>query len=206
MNFDDIKAAWDSDHSDPVETPTSVAHLKSLQTPVENLRQSMRTEVYVQVVSLLILGVFPIKYFERIFIAPFYGMYFIIVLITIYYYSKFYLFYKGLSHNTLRSKDNLYALYYETKLSIEMYRSFNYTTIPFVLMGVAMAVASNDNPKIRGVFDLIQVQQWVAIEVVAFFILLVLAAMGVTEIWIRLNYIYYLEQIKKVLDEFKENV
>ena len=40
-----------------------------------------------------------------------------------------------------------------------MYRSFNYTTIPFVLMGVAMAVASNANPKIRGVFDLIQVQQ-----------------------------------------------
>lgn len=87
-----------------------------------------------------------------------------------------------------------------------MYRSFNYTTIPFVLMGVAMAVASNANPKIRGVFDLIQVQQWAAIGVVAFFILLVLAAMGITEIWVRLNYMQYLGQIKKVLDEFRENV
>jgi hypothetical protein len=207
MNFDDIKAAWNNDSDDRVEVPASVTRLKSLRLPVEKLRRKMRYEFNIQFISLVIIGVLPIRYFKPILIVPYYALYFVVVVISVYYFSRFYIFYKSLSSNTLRSKDNLYALYYEARLNIEMYRSYTYTLIPFMVICMVMGMECRTvDPKMQQtMLDAILMRQSAVISLVPRFILMLLFMMGLTEMKIRYSYMPHLEQIKKVLDEFKEN-
>lgn len=206
MNFDDIKSAWDSEENDPVVVPSSVDQLKTLQLPIEKLRKNMKAEFYLQLVTLIFFGFCPrYAYFSPALVVPFYGVYFVGVAISIYYFSKFHLFYERLSAPTLRSKDHLYELYYEARLNIEMYKSFAYTLIPLALIGVVLHTVSTQNEKLKVIFQGALIYQWVAVLLVGSFLFTVLLIMVVTELWVRFYYGRYLKQIKIVLDEFKEN-
>ncbi|MGO4289018.1 hypothetical protein [Chitinophaga sp. RAB17] len=206
MNFDDIKSAWNSEEEDHVVVPSSVDQLKTLQTPIEKIRTNMQYEFYIQLFALVVIGFVPrYTYFNPVLVIPFYVVYFVALIISGYYFFKFYLFYKRLSTNTLRSRDHLYALYYEARLNIEMYKSFAYTLIPLALIGAALYVVSQPDGKLKDVFQIAVTRQGVAVSLVVLFLLVVLLIMVITELWVRSYYGRYLDQIKRVLDEFKEN-
>jgi len=207
MNFDDIKSAWDSEENDPVEVPSSVDQLKTLQLPIEKLRANMKLEFYVQLFSLILIGFLPrYTYFSPVFIIPFYAVYIVSLAISVYYFSKFYLFYKDISAVTLRSKDNLYALYYEARLNIEMYKSYAYTLIPFSLIVLVMHMVSRKDEKLKTIFQFTLDNQLMALALAALFIIGILSVMLITEWWVKTYYGKYLKQIKAVLEEFNESV
>lgn len=205
MNFDDIKSAWSNDNDDNVVVPSSVDQLKTLQLPVEKLRSNMKIEFYVQLFSLILIGFLPrYTYFAPVLIIPFYVVYFVAVAISVYYFFKFHLFYKQLNTATLRSKDRLYALYYEAKLSIEMYKSYAYTLIPFALLEMAMHMASRQDSKMKAVFQAAVTNQAIAITMVSVFLTMLLLLMAITTFWVNSYYGKYMKQIGEVLEEFKE--
>lgn len=206
MNFDDIKSAWNSEEEEHVEVPASVAQLKTLQLPIEKLRSNMKMEFYVQLFTLMLIGFLPrYTYFSPVFIIPFYAVYIVSVAISVYYFSKFYLFYKDISSVTLRSRDNLYALYYEARLNIEMYKSYAYTLIPFSLIVLVMHMVSRKDEKLKTIFQFTLDNQLMALALATLFIIGILFVMIITEWWVKIYYGKYLKQIKIVLDEFKEN-
>jgi hypothetical protein len=206
MNFDDIQSAWNSDNDDRVVVPSSVDQLKTLQLPIEKLRTNMKLEFYVQLFSLILIGFLPrYTYFSPVFIIPFYAVYIVSMAISVYYFSKFYLFYNSISSVTLRSKDNLYALYYEARLNIEMYKSYAYTLIPFALIVLVMYMVSRQDEKFKLIFQATRDHQMMAIAISVVFIIGIVSIMVITEYWVKTYYGKYLKQIKKVLDEFKEN-
>jgi hypothetical protein len=207
MNFDDIKSAWDSEENDHVAVPSGVDQLKTLQLPIEKLRTNMKWELNLQLATLVIIGFCPrYTYFSPVLIVPFYAVYFVAVVISIYYFSRFYLFYERLGAATLRSKDHLTELYYEARLNIEMYKSFAYTLIPLALIGVALHMASSPDEKLKLIFQAALTHQWVAVLIVGLFLFVMLMIMVVTELWVKAYYGRYLKQIKIVLDEFRENM
>ena len=206
MNFDDIKSAWDSEDNDHVEVPSGVGQLKTLQLPIEKIRTNMKWEFYLQLITLIFFGFCPrYTYFSPALVVPFYAVYFVALTISVYYFSKFHLFYERLGTATLRSKDHLYELYYEARLSIEMYKSFAYTLIPLALIGVSLHMASTQDEKLKVIFRAALIYQWVAVLLVGLFLFAMLMIMVVTEFWVRFYYGRYLKQIKIVLDEFREN-
>ena len=207
MNFDDIKSAWNNDNHDHVVVPSSVDQLKTLQLPVEKLRNNMKIEFYVQLLSLIFIGFLPrYTYFNPVLIIPFYAVYFVAVAISVYYFFKFHLFYKQLDTATLRSKDSLYVLYYDAKLSIEMYKSYAYTLIPFALLELAMHMVSRQDSKMKAVFQAAVTNQTIAMILVGIFLGMLLLLMVITTLWVNSYYGKYMKQIGKVLEEFKEAV
>jgi hypothetical protein len=207
MNFDDIKSAWNNDNEgDNVVVPSSVNQLKTLQLPVEKLRKAMQMEFFVQLFSLVLIAftpkIFPLS---PVMVVPFYAVYLVVIAISVQYYYKFRTFYKSLGTNTLSSKDNLYALYYEAKLNIEMYKAYTYTLIPFALIVGVMYIVSNKSSEIINLLAKAADHRGIAVGLAVSFVLMVLMITTLTETWIKQSYGKYLKQIGQVLEQFKEN-
>jgi hypothetical protein len=202
MNFDDLQSAWKNDQGDHVVIPDSVAKLRSVATPVERIRKNMRREFIVMI--CLIIGFAFVPTMDKkgaLAPVPFYSMYAAMIILTIFYFVKFYLFYKRLNATTLSSKDNLYAVYYDIKLNIEMYRSFNYSIIPLLLLYQVMAVMSLPPVKLAAFNE--RSTYLITMSAIAF-----VFAIGImiffVELWVHYSYGKYLEQVRKILDELKE--
>lgn len=207
MNFDDIKSAWNNDNGgDKVVVPSSVDQLKTLQLPVEKLRKTMQFEFFVQLLTLLLVAFLPrIFPLTPVMVIPFYAIYLVVIAISVKYYYRFRTFYKSLVTNTLSSKDNLYVLYYEAKLNIEMYKAYTYILLPFSLIIGVMYIVSNRSSEIAIVLAKAVDHKGIALALAAAFIFLVFVVTAVMEAVIQEMYGRYLVQIGKVLEQFKEN-
>ncbi|MBO9727994.1 MAG: hypothetical protein J7623_05090 [Chitinophaga sp.] len=206
MNFDDIKSMWNNDEGEGAVVPNSVDQLKTLSLPIEKIRKNMRLEFYIQLITMVLIGFLPtFGYIGQLAVVPFFIIYFVAVIITIYYFSRFHIFYKQLNTNLLRSKDHLYELYYEGKLNVEMYKSFAYTLIPLFFMGEGLHLMSIYGARTRELLQMAQTHQWKAALLIGTFLFLVLVTMLGTNLWAKAYYGRHLDQIKMVLNEFKEN-
>lgn len=200
MNFDELQSAWHSDKGNDIVVPDSVTKLRSVATPVQRIRKNMRMEFVVML--CLIIGIpFLRVMYKELAPMPFYAMYVALIILTIFYYIKFYLFYKRLDAATLNSKDSLYEVYYDIKLNIEMYRSFNYSVIPLLLLYQVMVIMSLPPVK-AAAFASRQAYFIVIFSIV--FLFVVVIAIAFVELWIKYFYGNYLQQVQKVLNELKE--
>jgi hypothetical protein len=202
MNFDELQSAWQSDKGNDIVVPDSVTKLRSVTTPVQRIRRNMRREFIVMICLVIACAFFPLIYTEQeLARGPFYAMYTALIIINIFYYVKFYFFYKRLNTTTLTSKDSLYAVYYDIKLNVEMYRCFNYSVIPLVMLYQVMVIMGLPPVK-AAAFESRQI--YFIIMFCLMFLFFIAAMIIFVEWWIRYFYGNYLRQVQKVLDELKE--
>jgi len=201
MNFDELQSAWHSDKGNDIVVPDSITKLRSVATPVQRIRKNMRMEFVVMLCLIIGIPFFRVAFKTQLAPIPFYAMYIALIILTFFYYIKFYLFYKRLDAAALTSKDSLYEVYYDIKLNIEMYRSFNYSVIPLLLLYQVMVFMSL--PPVKAA-EFANRQAYFIIIFSITFLLVVILAVALVEIWIRFFYGNYLTQVRKVLDELKE--
>lgn len=201
MNFDELQSAWHSDKGNDIVVPDSVTKLRSVATPVQRIRRNMRKEFVVMLGIIIAFPFFPLTLAKDLARGPFYAMYVAMIILTLFYYVKFYLFYKRLNAATLNSKDSLYEVYYDIKLNIEMYRSFNYSVIPLLLLYQVMVVMSL--PPVKAAAFASRQAYFIVIFSIAFLFAVVIA-IAFVELWIKYFYGDYLQQVQKVLNELKE--
>jgi hypothetical protein len=201
MNFDELQSAWHSDKGNDIVVPDSVTKLRSVATPVQRIRKNMRIEFVVMLCLVIGIPFFRTAYEEQLAAMPFYALYIALIILTIFYYIKFYLFYKRLDAATLTSKDSLYEVYYDIKLNIEMYRSFNYSIIPLMLLYQVMVILSL--PPIKAAAFASRQAYFITVFSVVFLFVVVIA-IALVELWIKYFYGNYLQQVRKVLEELKE--
>ncbi|WP_306349653.1 hypothetical protein [Flavobacterium sp. '19STA2R22 D10 B1'] len=205
MNFDDIQSAWNSDSENKnIKVPTNLEQLKTANMPLDRIRKNMRLEIITQLLAIVFIGILPFKMeFNPKFITPFYMLYGVMILISIYYFTRFYFFYKRIDGSTLNSKENLFAVYYDIKLNIEMYKSFAYSLLPFAFCFLIMIMMSLNGREKFGVLGSEMTENGMII-----FVVLILALLGMivaaTEIWVRYYYGKYAKQIKNLLDQLKD--
>lgn len=206
MNFDDIKDAWNNDaENEKLHVPASIDQLKSAQLPIEKLRKGMKGEMYVQLFSLLIIGLVPqIIFLSPVFVVPFYTLYVAMLGVSLYYFFKLYVFYKSSGAVTLTSKESLYELYYEARLSIEMYKSCTYVLCPFVLVMGALLFLSHRGVVLANVKGFSMTNEGLALILSSALVTSLFSAFLVTEYWVKYSYGKYIRQIKSLLDEIKE--
>jgi hypothetical protein len=197
MNFDKIKAAWEQEGEGQAKLPENL--LKGKKSPIRKIRNNMRMEFVAQGIGILLLAFFPAIFgMQAVYVVPYYIVYGFYSGIVIYYLIRFYFFFRRLHDNSLNSKDSIYTLYYDTRLNIEIYRTFNYCLVPIGLALMFMFL-----------FDTFKIDTYLSREQLliggAFTVVISMALIvaGV-ELWIRDGYGKYLQVIKKVMEELRE--
>ncbi len=207
MNFDDIQSAWNNDNAgDKVNLPVNLEKLKSAKMPVDKIRHTMKCEFYVQMLAVVLVGFFPLWInVPKALMFPYYLLYFVFFLISTYFFTKFAISYKHLSNNTMSSKDNLYAIYYDIKMNIELYKAFTYCLIPFgIILGGILIIGSYKLPIDTVLLRSSEITKMQATLIVLLIVAVILMTAWFTEEWIKRSYGKHAEEVKHILDEFKE--
>ena len=206
MNFDDMKSAWKSDQGTEVVVPTAIDKLKSVGMPVDKIRKLMLGEFCLQVPAVILIFFLPSVFkLEAVYYLPYYCLYTVFVLVCVYYFLKFYLFYKRLNTAAVSSKDSLYALYYDIKLNIEMYKVFNYTLSPFALIYFFMYWSHYFSFEYKDLMKGAGNNYVFLIVFIGTSLLSVVLTFIFTDFYIKRYYGKYASEIKSVLDELIEN-
>lgn len=205
MNFDDLQSAWKKDSGNGGPVPESVAKIKSANLPLDKVRKNLRNEFVYQFIAIVLIGFLPqFPHFMPVFTFWFYIFYAMFVSISVYFLVKLYVFYKRINNQVLNTKDNLYEIYFDIRLSMELYKTFTYALMPFVLIFFAMFVVSMNQVEVEemlhaGIYPKIAIYQLV----IGFLVTMVTIGF-VTEWWTHSFYGRYAKEIKKVLDQLKE--
>ena len=198
MNLDDIKNVWDKEEGGDIKVPQDLSSIQAAQGPLDRIKKNMKYELYVQIASLVFLGLMPFYLkFRAELMLPFFALYAVMLAISVYFLLKYYFYYKQLSNHTLNSKDHLYALYYDLRLNMEMYKSFAYSLMPFLLIFTGMMVMNAKK-------DLVISSTVIYIAVGSYIGIMVLIS-AATSAWVNSFYGRYAKQIKALLDELKED-
>lgn len=203
MDFNDIQNAWNNEKTENVVLPNNLEKIQSANTPLDKIRKNLKNELIYQILSIVFIGFLPFIYhFETKMMTPFYLLFSIFVAVCIYYLAKLYLFYKRLNNITLKTKDSLYETYFDVRLNMELYKTFGFALTPFMVLFLIgylytefakspdFQVNNFTNPQLIGLFT-----------IVAFCILFMGLAL---EWWVHYFYGKYAKEIKKVIDELKE--
>ena len=203
MNFDNIKEAWDNESANDFKVPNKIEQLKTAQQPVEKIKKNMKHELYAQFFGIVLIGFFP-QIFDIVheFYVLYYALYALMIIVSAYYFMKFYFFFKEINHSTLSSKENLYELYYEIRLKIEMYKSFAYLLAPFSILLSAILIFGLDKKGFLNKLATITNTDLVIFFI--FFSAIIIIVVIITNWWVNYYYGKYARQIKNVLDELKE--
>ena len=201
MDFNDIQSAWKNEKTENVILPTHLDKINSANMPLEKIRKNLKNEFFYQIISIIFIGFVPFIFdVPNNAIAPFYLLFSIFVAVSIYYLVKLYFFYRRLDKTTLSTKDSLYETYFDIRLNMELYKTFGFALVPFVILFLIgfeyyqrpdfFAKGLNSTSFLVTTFS-----------IVTFSILL----MGVAlEWWVHYFYGKYSKEIRKVLEDLKE--
>lgn len=203
MDFNDIQNAWNNDKSDHIVLPDNLEKIQSANTPLDRIRKNLKSELIAQIVSILLIGFTPyIFHFEQKYIVPFFLLFSMFTAVCIYYLAKFYFFYKRLNNIALKTKDNLYETYFDIRLNMELYKTFGFALTPFMIVFLMVLIYDQNSKAANFVlFD------FNSIEIIGIFssILFSILFMGLfLEWWVQFFYGKYAKEIRKVIDELKE--
>jgi membrane-bound ClpP family serine protease len=201
MDFNDIQSAWKNEKTENVTLPTHLDKINSANMPLEKIKKNLKNEFFYQIISIIVIGFVPFIYdLPTNAFAPFYLLFSIFVAVCIYYLVKLYVFYRRLGKTTLSTKDSLYETYFDIRLNMELYKTFGFALIPFIILFLLgfmyyetpefFAKGLNSTPFLVVTFS-----------IVIFSIL----SIGLSlEWWVHYFYGKYAKEIRKVLDELKE--
>ena len=128
MELDDFKKLYKKEEI--TETPEiSLEKQKEIHLPLEKIRKNMRLEFWMNFISMVILIPLFKIFSDNEFIR--WSLYGILLFVVIYYYIKFYWFYRKISNNDLSTFQQLIELKYELRNNIELYKSYYIASIPF---------------------------------------------------------------------------
>lgn len=205
MNFDDIKSAWGKAPESNITVPKTIEDLKKAELPVDKIKQNMRYEFVVQSLAVILIAFVPQIYkLQPVLLVPFNVVYMLFAITCIYFFARFYAFYKRIGNASLTTKDALYEVNYDIRLHIELYKMFSYMLFPFVLMMVGIILA---NTKYDKIVQLLQsgitynmFYLYFGLVVIAIYALLHFA----TVYWLRTYYSKYANEIARILSDLKE--
>lgn len=205
MDFKDIQSAWDGDKPENVVVPTKLEKLKSANMPLDKIRKNLKNEFIYQFLSILFLGLIPVIYkFPPVMSTFFYGLFVLFLVICAYFLMKLYWFYKRLNSAETNTKDNLYDTYFDIRLNMELYKSFTYSLVPFALIFASMILLRDQTQEMMDFILYKKSANLIIGSLFAGFISMMVTVAFFTEWWINHFYGKYAKEIRKVLDELKE--
>lgn len=201
MDFNDIQSAWKNEKTENVSLPTHFDKIKSANTPLEIIKNNLKKEFIYQIISIVLIGFVPFIFkIPANAIMPFYLFFSMFAAVCIYYLVKLYIFYRRIGRINLSTKDSLYETYFDIRLNMELYKTFGFALIPFLILFLLgfmyykipdfFAKGFSSTPFLVTTFS-----------IVIFSILFMGLAL---EWWVHFFYGKYAKEIRKVIDQLKE--
>lgn len=202
MDFNDIQSAWNNEKTENVVVPTNLEKLQAANTPLDKIKKNLKNEFVYQIISIVILGFVPfIHQLPEKAYAPFYLLFTLFVAVCVYYLVKLYVFYKRLNQTTLNTKDSLYETYFDIRLNMELYKTFGFALTPFLVLFVLgfLYIGFSKTTDLSNGLDNVQLVTLLAVVAIT------VLSMGFSlEWWVQHFYGKYAKEIRKVIDELKE--
>jgi hypothetical protein len=200
MNFEELKHQWKENEEQLPELLPENLMVKS-KSVIEKVRRNIRIEFFSQILGTLFVGYMMFKNTNTEFALFTYTLFSLALLFSIYYYVRFFIFYKKTYQIATNTKDGIFWFYNELRLYIELYRSHVFT-----LLSLGLAVGFIAGFVTNGEMDSVPIvinmdgDYWNGFIVLAICLLILI---GFCELWIWIFYSKYLRNIKKIYDEIK---
>lgn len=197
MELDQLKNIWDKEEI--AETPEiSTEKQKQIHLPLERIRNNMRMEFWYTVVMFLLIIAFFILKDMYIFKFKVYVITLVSaqMLVTSFYFFKFFNLYKNLTSVNLNTADSLKDLCYQFKLNEQYYLSFYLSFVPFVVC--EMLLIFEFTPSLKIIQGLEFILTFLGLCV---FTLLLLYFVGIW--WFKRYYGKYISQILQIAKNLK---
>lgn len=203
MDFNDIQNAWKNEQTENVVLPNNLEKIQSANTPLDKIRKNLKNEFIYQIISIVLIGLIPLSlHFPAKGLVLFYLLFSLFVAVSVYYFIRFYFFYKRLNTITLKTKDSLYETYFDIRLNMELYKTFGFALTPFLILYL-IGLFYYEFSKIPGFFA----EEFTNYQLAGLFSIVVFSMlfMGIAlEWWVHKFYGKHAKEIKKVIDELKE--
>jgi hypothetical protein len=142
MNIDDLKEAWGKDEPAGMQLPESTVALGKTTSVVQKVRRKMKSEFIATLTAYILLiayVIFMSKSFagtpEAIFFLNTISiLLFTILLLNGYFFSRFYVFYKSISHYDLSLRESVCKIAYELELNTEIYKTYSLAVAPLSVL------------------------------------------------------------------------
>jgi hypothetical protein len=191
MNFDDLKDAWANDSLSDAGLPLKTIPSGATSSAVSQIRKNMRRELIAQIAGFVILiFVFVItpKNPLSLYIAAI--AIFILIIQTVYYFSRFYLFYKAIGRRDLSLRQSIYKIAYELELNIEIYKTFNFCAVPLIVLVIAGGALDLRSTSLLLVFAMLAGAQIVVVLVL--------------KVHLHTRYGRHLAELKKIMEDLAD--
>jgi len=200
MNLDELKTAWNSESTNDVRIPSKIKQLGQAKHPLDKLRRKMKSEFYLQSFCILFVAFIPkLLNIDPSLYVLYYAFYALSLAISAYYLNLFRLFYNKINHYTADTKDSLLEIYYELKINIERYHAFSFLLLPIALVTLGMYRYSM---RLQFTEFTDPDQSVISFTILTLTVSIITILIVLT--WTRYFYSPYLLQLKKILDELKE--
>lgn len=204
MNIDEIKEKWSQEDIPSVELPKSVNQLKAAQHPLDIIKRHMKKELSWQIIGLLFFAFGPLilSIKEPVHIGIYFAAYAMNLALSTYYFYGFSRFYRQIGIHSTESRDNLLEIYYELRINMERYNSFNFLLLPFVMTFFGLLLQGLFEAK-KMELQHISSRLLIALAAVMILLMTILYILLIL-MWVGHFYGKYASKIKLVLDELKE--
>ena len=201
MNFDQLKEQWNKENSD-VHIPDAIEQLKESKHPIEKIQKSMKKEFPAQVLSIILIGFFPLLFkFPSSQYIIYYVSYALLLVVSCYYLFGFYQFYKQTELYTGNTRNSLWKIYHELKLNMERYQSFGFLLLPHFLISLGLISFNVWEKNGESLADIGHKHQIALILLVLIGILSLVVSII---LWTKYMYGPNAKQLEKILNEMEE--
>ncbi len=197
MDLENIKNIWEKEEIS--ETPEiSLEQQKEIHLPLEKIRKNMRHEfwgtvvIFVSIILFFVLADFHFFKFKVYIITLVSSM----LLVTAFYFFKFFNLYKNISSINLKTLESLKDLNFQFKLNEQYYLAFYIVFVPFVIC--EMLLVFEFVPPLKSITGL----PFIAFFLGSCLFLLTTLYLGGT-LWFKNYYGKYIKQIQQITDDLK---
>jgi len=205
MNFEDIKQKMNADNMDVIQIPTEIKDLKTSKMPIQKVIKSMRTEIFTQLVVIILFFATPI--FIDLHQLPkgiYYILMFITSLITFIYLGKMIWFLNKSSCLGDQSKDSVITFIHDLKLTLEVYKTAIISgslLLPFPMICIYLGRMKMDPKLFENILSLNISNTTLFLYAIGYIIVAILIYI-ITIMWSNRLYEIHIKNLEEILKEF----
>lgn len=207
MDFDKIKELMDGESQDDLQLPTSLENLKKSQMPIAVIRKTMKGEIAVQLVGMVILLSYP--FWIEMYKLPravYFIFMFITSLMTLGYLAKMVWFLRRTSNVGQQTKETILKFIHDIKLTMEVYKTgiiAGSLLLPISVSCIFMGGIQFGEDRFTEWF-LLQMPTSTLILVILGYLLCCVVIYFITVIWADRLYGVHVRKLEKILAELED--
>lgn len=200
MKFDELKEIWNQDSEEDKLFKTTLSKKLNTHNPMDKVKNIMKWELLSTWVFILILIAIPIinPIRNKSIQLLVYMALNLTVLATLYYHILFYKFYKERIKPEMSSFMHLVEFIAEFRINLNLYRSYNYVLITFIMPAIFIYKGKNCFEYIDTISDTIL---W---QIILFTSIAIILVIIFCELWIHFFYGKYLRELYEIKKLFVE--